>query len=375
MTPPGAEPLAPAGPVADATRLGQVPLRPDEMSAAFLTEALRASGALAAAAVTAVTSVVVGTGQMGTSVRYDLAYDLAEPSAPGSVVAKFASDSADVRAFMSQVGYLREIEFYRGPARRCAARVPACHVAHLESDGSFLLLLEDLRPLRSGDQLRGLTAQEATAAVRELVRLHASFWGDESLLEIPIFVRRDDDPDGVGAMLTGAVPGFLDRVGDALTAEQRRFYERLAAGAPTWLRHRPAATTLAHNDYRPDNLMFAADGSQVAVLDWQGASWGSGGDDLAFLLGTSLEPDVRRACERDLVGAYTDGLLAAGVRGIDRASCWEDYRRAPISGLFTTILGAAFGAPTERGDRMFKAMARRTAQQVLDLGADEHLTA
>ncbi len=70
---------------------------------------------------------------------------------------------------------------------------------------------------------------------------------------------------------------------------------------------------------------------------------------------------------------YHEAMRAAGVeRTWD--DTWDDYRRSLLSGLLTTIFGAMYGVRTERGDEMFRSMARRHAQQVLDAGADEFLT-
>ena len=45
-----------------------------------------------------------------------------------------------------------------------------------------------------------------------------------------------------------------------------------------------------------------------------------------------------------------------------------------LQGPLITIVGAAYGAPTERGDEMFLAMATRSAQAIRDHGTLEMLT-
>jgi hypothetical protein len=44
-----------------------------------------------------------------------------------------------------------------------------------------------------------------------------------------------------------------------------------------------------------------------------------------------------------------------------------DYRYGAVQGPLVTVLGAAYGAPTDRGDDMFMAMAARSCAQVRDL--------
>ena len=85
-------------------------------------------------------------------------------------------------------------------------------------------------------------------------------------------------PDLIAAGLGAVVPGFLDRYGAAFSADEVGFYERLAGSAANWFAARPGARTLAHSDFRPDNLLLFSDelfsngdtGPAVAVVDWQG---------------------------------------------------------------------------------------------------------
>ena len=92
--------------------------------------------------------------------------------------------------------------------------------------------------------------------------------------------------------------------------------------------------------------------------------------DLAYLLGTGLESDLRAAHEEELVEAYR---LALGTHGVDldavtRRQAWDDYRLAMLQGPLVTVFGCAYGTRTERGDAMFAAMARRSARAIRELG-------
>ena len=171
------------------------------------------------------------------------------------------------------------------------------------------------------------------------------------------------------------VPGFLERYAAAFAPDEIAFYERFGESAGNWFGARARARTLVHSDFRPDNLLFAADGSgpRVAAVDWQGFGRGCGMADVSFLLGNSLEPDVRRAHEERIVRDYHAGLGAAGVGSYSFDECWDDYARSLLSALLTTIFGAMYGIRTERGDRMFELMGARHARQILDLGADRFL--
>ena len=90
--------------------------------------------------------------------------------------------------------------------------------------------------------------------------------------------------------------------------------------------------------------------------------------DLAYLVATSLEPDVRREVERGIVEAYHARLVDLGVDGYDLETCWEDYRFAQLQAPLVAVFGCAYGTRTERGDRMFAAIVRRSAAAIRDLG-------
>jgi hypothetical protein len=343
----------------------------DEITPAWLTAVLQADGALGTGRVVDLDATPVGNGLMGVCVRAALQTEDAPADAPASVVVKLSAEDDGARAFMGQTGYRNELCFYQHLAPTLAVRAPRCSFAAIEGDW-FALVLEDLAPAQPGDQLVGLTVDQVRLAVHELVGLHAPRWGDPELLAHPCLVAsRAFGPDELQAGLAAVIPGFLERYADALTPEQVDFYERLARGAAAWMRARPEPVTVIHSDYRPDNLLFgtAAGGPPVAVVDWQGLGLGSGTADVGFIVGGALDVDVRRAHEDALLQEYYAALVAAGVdQPWER--CRDDYRTSLLSGLLTTVFGAMYGARTDRGDAMFRSMAHRHAQQVLDHGAD-----
>jgi hypothetical protein len=83
--------------------------------------------------------------------------------------------------------------------------------------------------------------------------------------------------------------------------------------------------------------------------------------------GTSFaDPAERRACERGLIDAYLVRRAALG-EAPDAEAFWRDYRRNAFAGMIMAINAANYVERTERGDRMFAAMAERPARMALDL--------
>lgn len=342
---------------------------PDALTPAWLTWAL--GDRLGGAEVTDVDLRALGTGQMCDSVRLVLRYDR-DPGGPASVVAKLPAGDPTSRATAVMLRcYETEVRFYQQLATTLPVRTPdVLHAAVDVEGGSFVLLLEDLAPAQPGDQLAGCTPEEAATAIGELVRLHAPRWGDPALADLAWLHR---DPEANRAFLAGLLPslwdGFRDRYGARLGEEVHRVGGAVFDDLGRYLQAGTSPWTVVHGDYRLDNLLFDAGRGTVAVVDWQMASHGPGSSDVAYFIGASLLPDDRRAHEADLVRAYHDGLVTAGVNDYDWERCWHDHRRASVGGLVMAVAASMLVERTDRGDEMFLAMAHRHARHALDLDA------
>jgi hypothetical protein len=114
----------------------------------------------------------------------------------------------------------------------------------------------------------------------------------------------------------------------------------------------------------------AADGPQITVVDWQTVGVGRGPSDIAYFLGSSFpNPAARRACEQQLVGDYHQALRAYGVTNYSLEECWDEYRLSSFGSLVMAVFASMHVGRTERGDRMFMAMANRSAQLAADVDA------
>ncbi|MDZ4375418.1 MAG: hypothetical protein U1C74_28905, partial [Phenylobacterium sp.] len=160
-------------------------VRPQAVDAAWLTRALQDNGI--DAVVQSFTAKPVGTGQIGDSVRFKLDFARPVEGAPSSLVGKFPS--ADPDSFNAGVmlgNYAREVRFYQRLAATALVSTPRVYAAEVEdATGEFILLMEDLAPAEQGDQLLGVTLDQAGQVVDEAARLHASHWADEALEDLP----------------------------------------------------------------------------------------------------------------------------------------------------------------------------------------------
>ena len=349
---------------------------PESIDAAFLTELLRRNGH-PRARVTGFTSERVGTGQIGKCLRFKLELE-GDATAPKSLVGKFPSDDPLSRKTGEELGnYHREVMFYQELAGRLPIRTPRCYFAEIQGRGSdFAILLEDMAPAQAGNQLAGCSVAVARATVGELVKLHAPTWGDRSLCGKDWIEERTPEKGGLWQqMYRDSLAPFFARFGPVLAADEQEIIAKVADSKGPPFSYPAEPWSLVHIDFRLDNLLIdeSVTPPRVAVVDWQSMVLQSPLSDLAYFMGASLLPEVRRPVERELVREYHAGLLAHGVRGYDFAQCWDDYRRGAFAGFSVTVIASVIVQETPRGNEMFTAMAQRHARHALDLGAAEFL--
>jgi hypothetical protein len=340
--------------------------QPDLITPQWLTSAFRFAGH--DVTVTDVGSTQVGTGQMGTCTRLRIRYDGAHPGLPETLVAKLPAADESRRAMVAGI-YRTEVEFYRVLAPTLAVRTPRCYYSDLSEDRCrFVLLLEDLAPRTQGDQILGCSVDQARVAVENLAGLHGPRWCDPTLGELDWMTMIDEEGAEMVGSITGAATGqFLDRYSQRLDRDDCELLRSIPERLPAWILSRSERFAPLHGDYRLDNLLFGSGDDPVAAVDWQTVTLGLPGRDLAYFLGTGLEPVERRAAERELVASYHAALVRHGVEGYSFETCFEDYRFGMLQGPLITIVGAAYGEVTARGDDMFLAMASRSCAAIRDL--------
>ncbi len=98
--------------------------------------------------------------------------------------------------------------------------------------------------------------------------------------------------------------------------------------------------------------------------------------DVTYFLAGNLTPQVRRKHQDDLVRAYYDALVEAGVEGYDYESCAEEYHRAALFLLIFTVTeqeNLNIEDYNERAQQLIETILHRYVAAVLDLNAAEFL--
>ncbi len=348
--------------------------QPEQVTSAWLTDVLREAGALGGdSRVTSLDATPIGTGQVGANVRFVLTYD-GEPGPP-SVVCKFASADPDSAATgVSTLTYETEVAFYRELAHTVHVSRPHCYFADLEhGTANVVIVLEDLAPAEQGDQIAGCAVEQAEIVMDEAAKLHAPRWGDPSLADMAWLNR----PPSGGTVMLRFWDGFLARYRETLAPATIEEGQRLVGAVDALQDLRPLVPTAIHGDFRLDNMLFDASSATrpVTVVDWQTVHVGSGPQDVAYFIGNAFaDVDECREHQERLVRRYHDLLVERGVRGYTFDQCWLEYRRHGYASLIMAIAASMLVGRTERGDRMFMAMADRSAQLARDVDTFGALT-
>ncbi len=322
--------------------------------------------------VESVAAEAIGTGQVGATYRLSLSYRQAAPGAPDSLVAKLPSHDPLSRATgKSHLTYLREARFFQHFAG--TKPVPVAdhlYIAFDEDSHDFALVMHDLPRHRAGNQLELATIDEARLAMGAAAEIHAAWWGDPMLdtLDWLNGTKAVPPPLNIEGLYSMFWPAFVQRYGDRVTPDMKTVGDAYLGAVDRWVEGRAGPRCLTHGDFRPDNMLFDPVDLKrpIVIVDWQTAGVGSGASDIAYFLGTALDPALRRAEERALVAHYCDRLVAAGVPAADTDDLWDTCRHASFAGFLMGVTASIVVQQTARGDDMFLAMCERSAAMVLD---------
>jgi hypothetical protein len=359
----------------------KIPFHPDDVTIEWLTNTLRASGALTHARVTALTTQLLGNakGLTGQLARVRLDYDAYETDPPRSLIAKFSAPDVQARAMPHAMGfYEREVRFYRQLAEQSPLRTPRCYFSAIDMEqGLSLLLLEDLTAAANGSWFAGCSVAEAELAIRAIAAFHAAWWMHPRLAEQRwLELRGPVSAQHMPAFFDQTWQPFLGKLGLRVTDELRQVGEWLARHLG-WLcayLYQESPCTLVHNDYQADNLFFVGAGAarSLVVADWQLTTRGRGVLDLAYFLGGNLDTHDRRAHEQRLLRSYHTLLIDHGVCDYPFEQCWEEYRLAmlqPISRVIAVIGAGVVPPEQERG--FCEVLVPRYCRAVHDLKVSE----
>ena len=357
--------------------MNRLPTSSAQITPEWLTDELLAAGTIDAN--TQVESIAgdtvgPGIGFMGEVGRITVSYT--GGTGPETMICKIPTQDANVRGLLAAARvFEREARFYEDVAPALDVVPQAYAVAADYDNDDFVLVLQDLGHLRVGDQAAGVTEKDAHAAMRAAARLHAKYWQNSALDAIGWMPMANSDGMKIGReVYQASLPGFLQVFAHAVDADMVPVMERFGDNVHQLLdRIAAMPNTVAHFDYRLDNLFFDDAADRVWMIDFQTSSKGGGAYDIGYFMSQSVPVDVRRRCENDLLHAYHDELVSLGVSGYSFDQFFQDYRVGVLYGWIIPVYAVGtLDSSSERAMKLWtevivRAQAAMRDHRVADL--------
>ena len=316
-----------------------------------------------------------------THVWATLAYDGANAAPPARVFIKLPPIDTKRRELLgTSIMGVNEARFYERLATEVELRVPVPHAAFVEDDGGFVMVLEDLEASKCTpyDGQIGVAPDAAAKALEELAGMHVRYeepaaragleWIAPAKAARPVDA---DSPDVSTKLLRRGLEKYRDRIGPAYAAVSERLLEDRQAVNALWA---AAPPTVVHGDLHIGNLFD--DHGRVGFFDWGLMAVADPLRDASYFLCLSLDIEIRRAHERDLLRHYLAARKACDGRDISEDEAWHRHR---IWAAYTVLascqaIQVPYGA-TEQTHRFANAFLERSKAAVDDLEAAAAISA
>jgi thiamine kinase-like enzyme len=307
-----------------------LPLTADELGTPWLQEAMAPHLGDAILSDFCATIIGVGEGFMGQLARVTLEYTESAVDAPKTLIAKFASTKPETREMArDQNLYTREIGFYRDIGQNVGVPIPICYYSiHLKDSNHFVMLLEDLAPGESSDQVLGTSKETSRQVIEHFAKLHAKWWNSDELAQYDWakWILNEMTMDQGLELINQSIKQAEETGKFDAYPEMKRLMHLL----PPLMKFEPAPPypfSLTHGDLRSDNIIQPTDeGGHFAVIDWQLAGKGDPVNDIARWLVQSISIEDRRETEQELLKLYHDKLIEHGVKGYSYRTFINNYK-------------------------------------------------
>jgi hypothetical protein len=315
-------------------------------------------------------------GTTGTTDRRRLAVEWNESGRaaglPDHLFLKSTPLSAKNRTMVAALGMAaNEARFYNEAADELGAVAPRSWYARAGIGARFLIVLEDIiaaggRPYALADHC---DIDHAQGLIDAFATLHAQFWESPRLTGDLSWIRTWSTRPGYAVLKTfysRGRRGALRRERPEVTPAVRAVAAALDTHADAYYREfETGSLTLLHGDSHLGNTFARPDG-RSGLLDWQVVWRGPGMREVSYWMTTGLEPETRRAAERDLIGRYLEGLRARGVKDVPAFdTAFDRYRLFAAEAWDTTAM--TINWPGLQAQQNADAAFRRACRAVEDL--------
>lgn len=336
--------------------------RVDQITPAWLTDALRQTFLDANERVVRCKAVQIGIGEgfAGRLYRLSVTFDKRKPV---SLIAKLASDDPSLKNVVAIENVYREARFYKEIAPRIDVATPKVFYANY-GDEELVIIMEDLGEIDLGSAGLMASVAETKVAFSTIAKFHVRWWNHD--------ITREDWLAPAGDSLEKeeldrALRVSLDKYGDQFPylGECIEIFLKHLPKIPMVIAKKPPLT-LIHGDFHRKNLHFKKDGS-VTIFDWQVVEANTPVTDIANWLLMYLSVEDRRTHEVKLLRHYYKSLGRKCRRKYKFRQLKSDYRQALIPAIIRMFMVLEMiDLDIEGGDKVAPVLLGRIEEAAMD---------
>ena len=357
-----------------AVAAADVPRSPDEITPEWLTAVLcpRTPGA-------AVLDVAIPGGSIGTTTRKALRVTYndvgADAGLPTRLFVKCTTALAQ-RLILGLGGFITgESGFYNHVRPELAIEAPQGYYGAVDPRSwRSVTVMEDVAATKEARFWQPSTTIDR-ARIEDLLDnmavWHGAYWDSPRLRAFTWLKTPIDHVQTIDALIGMEKQSLrgADRADAVLPARLRNRLDDLYTGLKRSVElSTNTPHTYLHGDIHVGNTYITSSGA-MGYGDWQIGLRGGWQYDYAYIVGTALTVEDRRAWERDLLDHYLESLHRSGAPRLNRDDAWQAVRQATFYPYFAWVytIGRARLQPKYQPDEISLPMIERTAAQIDDL--------
>ncbi|MHA2035738.1 MAG: phosphotransferase [Promethearchaeota archaeon] len=354
-----------------------IPKRTKRINAEWLNEALHSNSYLKDVNIESISREPWGAGEgfVSDMARITVTYDKESSEAPKTMIVKMPTTFRTALAIAEQYNiYEREIRFYMEVAPKSPIRVPGVIYHDYDKEAKkYILILEDCSRFEQIDQIKGLNKEQTIDVINAITEFHARWWDSPDLYSF------DWMPKPKGEVAKSFVETYrsswdlsikLEEFQKILPEGGQKAGEKIGENFPWLVMDIPDDNmTISHFDFRVDNLFFDYDNKEnpILIIDWGSTVVNGGLLDIGYLLSESVEIDLRRKIEKDMIKHYIKQLEKKGITGIDFDFAWENYLKALMCyAWIPAIAYSQLDRSDPRAVKLFEINTKRQFQAIID---------
>ncbi|MFX0029801.1 MAG: phosphotransferase [Candidatus Hermodarchaeota archaeon] len=354
-----------------------IPKRTKRITSEWLNEVLHNSGYLKNVNIDSISREPWGAGEgfVSDMARLTITYDKQSSDLPKTMIVKMPTTFRTALAIAEQYNlYEREIRFYTEVAPKSPVRVPGVIYHDFDKETKKnILILDDCSCFEQIDQIKGLNKDQTKKVIDVIAEFHSRWWDAPDLYSFDWMPKPKDE---VSRSLVDTYRSSWD-----LSVKSEEFLDTLPEGGleagqkiheqfPWLVMDIPDDNmTISHFDFRVDNLFFDWNNKEnpIIVIDWGSAVVNGGILDIGYLLAESVEIDLRRKIEKDMVKHYIKRLEEKEITGFDFDFAWENYLKALMCYAYIPALGfSQLDRSDPRAMNLFEVITKRQFQAIVD---------